>query len=115
LEHPTAQEAYAYITGAGVLRAEDRISLGTIYRNLQVLEEEGRVAAVPTGQDAMRYDARLDTHYHMLCKNCGSIFDVPIRYIKDIDLEAERHSGYQIDSHDIMFRGVCKSCCKKGN
>ena len=110
MEHPTAQETYAYITSTTGLRAEDRISLGTIYRNLQVLEEEGRIAAVPAGQDAMRYDARLDVHYHILCEKCGRVFDVPMRYIKEIDMEAEKHSGCRIESHDILFRGVCKNC-----
>jgi Fur family peroxide stress response transcriptional regulator len=113
LDHPTAQEAYTYITSTSGLQIKDRISLGTIYRNLQVLEEEGRIAAVPAGQDAMRYDARLDAHYHMLCGRCGKVFDVPMRYSKDIDLEAEKQSGHRIESHDILFRGVCKNCCEE--
>lgn len=115
LEHPTAQETYAYITSNTGLQAEDRISLGTIYRNLQVLEEEGRIAAVPAGQDAMHYDARLDVHYHILCGKCGKVFDVPMQYNKDIDLEAEKHSGCRIESHDILFRGICKNCCGEEN
>lgn len=113
LEHPTAQEVYAYITMTTTgTQAEDRISLGTIYRNLQVLEDEGRIVAVPAGQEAMHYDARLDVHYHILCGKCGRVFDVPVRYIMDIDLETERLSGHRIESHDILFRGVCKDCCK---
>jgi Fur family peroxide stress response transcriptional regulator len=115
LEHPTAQETYTYITNTTRLRAEDRISLGTIYRNLQVLEEEGRIASVPAGQNAMHYDARLDVHYHILCEKCGRVFDVPMQYSKAIDLEAERYSGCRIESHDILFRGVCRNCCGEEN
>jgi Fe2+ or Zn2+ uptake regulation protein len=113
LDHPTAQETYAYITSITGPRSKDRISLGTIYRNLQVLAEEGKIAVVPAGQDAMRYDTMLGVHYHILCGNCGRIFDVPVQYSKDIDREAEQRSGHRIESHDILFRGVCKNCCEE--
>ncbi|MDR3356746.1 MAG: transcriptional repressor [Spirochaetaceae bacterium] len=115
LEHPTAQEVYSRITSITGTGTEDRISLGTIYRNLQVLAQEGMIAEVPAGQDAMRYDVRADTHYHLLCRNCGKVFDVPLEYKKDIDPEAERSSGCRIESHDILFRGLCKNCCKEGH
>jgi Fur family peroxide stress response transcriptional regulator len=110
LEHPTAQEVYTYIKKTSGARVEDRISLGTIYRNLQVLEEEGRIISVPAEQPAMHYDARLDAHYHFLCRNCGRVLDVPVDYNSNFDLEVEKQSGCRIESHGILFKGMCGDC-----
>jgi Fur family peroxide stress response transcriptional regulator len=108
LEHPTAQETYTHI--AGVARSDDRISLGTVYRNLQVLEQEGKIISVPAGQNAMHYDDRLDIHYHLLCRKCGRITDVPVEYNNSFDLIVEERSGCKIESHGILFKGICKDC-----
>jgi Fe2+ or Zn2+ uptake regulation protein len=111
LEHPTAQETYAYIMKTTDFSMKEAISVGTIYRNLQVLEQDGRIISVaPENQGAMRYDDRLDAHYHLLCRNCGRVFDVPLAYSGSLDSEAEQHSGFKIESHNIIFNGVCKDC-----
>jgi Fe2+ or Zn2+ uptake regulation protein len=114
LEHPTAQEVYAYIKKNSGVHDDERISLGTIYRNLQVLEEEGRIISVPAEQQAMHYDARLDAHYHFLCRNCGRVADVPADYNSAIDSDVEKRSGCRVESHDILFKGVCGDCLQDG-
>jgi Fur family peroxide stress response transcriptional regulator len=110
LGHPTAQETYAHLTKSATGVSGPAMSLGTIYRNLQVLEEEGKIIPVPTDNEAMRYDARLDAHYHMLCEKCGRVFDLPIAYNDSLDFEAERQSEFKIESHSILFKGICKNC-----
>jgi Fur family peroxide stress response transcriptional regulator len=110
LKHPTAQETYTHLTKLAAGVSETAMSLGTIYRNLQVLEEEGKIISVPADNEAMRYDARLDAHYHLLCERCGRVFDMPISYNASLDLEAERQSEFKIESHSILFKGVCKNC-----
>ncbi|MDR2658422.1 MAG: transcriptional repressor [Spirochaetaceae bacterium] len=110
LEHPTAQEIYMHIKNINRFSSKERISLGTIYRNLQVLEDEGKIISVPSGQDAMRYDAKINAHYHLLCVKCGRVVDLPVEYRHTLDFSAEKSSGCRIKSHSIMFKGVCTDC-----
>jgi Fe2+ or Zn2+ uptake regulation protein len=111
LDHPTARETYAYIMTTADSALKESISVGTIYRNLQVLEQDGKIISVPAeNQGAVRYDNRLDAHYHLLCENCGRIVDVPFAYDHKLDSEAGRQSGCKIESHSLLFKGVCKNC-----
>ena len=73
-DHPTADQIYL-----DVRAKDDRISRGTVYRNLALLSKSGQIThvKVPT---ADRFDARLDRHYHLLCTNCGRVFDAPVPY-----------------------------------
>jgi Fur family peroxide stress response transcriptional regulator len=108
LEHPTAQDAYNYITKAS--GDTGCVSLGTVYRNLQILEDEGKIASI--GADPTHYDRKIEPHYHLHCKKCGSVSDMPIVYKKGFDCEAETASGFYIESHTITFEGLCNSCSK---
>jgi Fe2+ or Zn2+ uptake regulation protein len=111
LDHPTARETYAYIMTSADSSLKESISVGTIYRNLQVLEQDGKIISVSAeNQGAVRYDDRLDTHYHLLCENCGRIVDIPFDYDYKLDSEAERQSGCKIESHSLLFKGFCKNC-----
>jgi Fur family peroxide stress response transcriptional regulator len=112
LEHPTAQEVYAYINirFCSLEENEENISLGTIYRNLQVLEDEGSIASLAAGRNATRYDTRLDAHYHLLCVKCGRMRDLPVVYKHTFNLDAEKSSGCLIESHSVLFKGVCNDC-----
>jgi Fur family peroxide stress response transcriptional regulator len=74
------------------------------------LEEEGRIISVPAEHNAMRYDDRLDAHYHLLCLKCGRVADVPVEYNTGFDLIAGKRSGCMIESHGILFKGICSSC-----
>ncbi|MDR0409751.1 MAG: transcriptional repressor [Spirochaetaceae bacterium] len=114
LDHPTAKETYEHITNAASRFLKENISLGTIYRNLQVLEDEGKIIAVSC-QDAVRYDVRVEDHYHILCVKCGRVMDMPVAYKHDLDLEAEERGGGMIESHSILFRGVCAECSARPN
>ena len=69
--HPTAEWVYATVR-----RALPRISLGTVYRNLQVLVEQGRLKAWSRG-GATRFDADLAPHDHFFCQSCGLLLDLP--------------------------------------
>ena len=65
-EHPSAEMIYID------LKAENpNLSLGTVYRNLNQLEEIGRVVRVTTVNNHERYDANCDDHVHLVCSKCG--------------------------------------------
>lgn len=103
--HPTAEEVYNCI----VTEYPD-ISKGTVYRNLNSLVETGLLnkVAVPSGAD--RFDHILTRHYHIECTNCGAFSNVDTDYLEDIDLKIANSTKYEMDNHDIVFRGICPQC-----
>jgi Fur family peroxide stress response transcriptional regulator len=109
LEHPTAQEAYAYVN-IRFCSFKEKISLGTIYRNLQVLEDEGCIVSLAVDRNATRYDTRLDAHYHLFCVKCRRVRDLPVVYKHAFNLDVEKSSGCLIESHSILFKGICNDC-----
>jgi Fe2+ or Zn2+ uptake regulation protein len=103
-EHPTAREIFEIVSRL------KKMSFGTVYRNLQILTEEGEIICVQTGYDAIRYDRRRDRHYHFHCKNCGKVFDIPFPYSTNIDIEATKNSNFVVEFHTVTFEGLCLQC-----
>jgi len=103
--HPTAdwiyRKAREYIPN---------ISLGTIYRNIKILKEEGLIKELSDGKLA-RFDGRIDRHFHFKCVSCGSIYDIEADDIKFSDRLKEK--GFLILEYEISMSGVCKSCLEK--
>lgn len=86
------------------------ISFGTVYRTLHLLAEHRVILEFPFGDEASRFDARTDEHDHVRCVVCGELADVEVpQAILAHQIAAER-SGYQIESHQTIFMGVCPSC-----
>ncbi|MDR2479391.1 MAG: transcriptional repressor [Treponema sp.] len=109
--HPSAREIYENIT------RKTRMSFGTVYRNLQILEEEKEIISVQADPNALRYDRRTEPHYHFHCRKCGNVFDVPCRYqadIDSIDKKVSKKSGFIVESHTIVFEGLCQECAANG-
>ena len=106
-DHPTADEIYMDV------RAKDeKISRGTVYRNLGVLTENREISNVKLPA-ADRYDCRIDYHYHLLCTECNKVFDAPHIYHREFDEKAAEDTGFLIKRHRVVFEGVCPECRKK--
>ena len=106
--HATAEEVYEQVA-----REYQNISLATVYRNLNSLAQEGIIQKIPVPDSADRFDFQAHKHYHLLCKSCGRFEDAPVGYIEELQVRAARESGYQIDSYDIVFTGICPGCAQK--
>lgn len=105
--HPTADEIYLEARAV-----DDKISRGTVYRNLNLLARNGEIREVRMF-DADRYDRRLDLHHHLLCTCCGAVCDVPMVYHAELDRELAEKTGYTIELHRIVFEGLCPACQEK--
>lgn len=108
-DHPTADQIYM-----DVRKMDEKISRGTVYRNLGVLSENEEITNVKV-PSADRYDMRLDRHYHIYCTGCGKVFDAPIPYHTEYDNQIEQESGFQIKRHRMIFEGLCPDCKSKNN
>lgn len=103
-EHPTAEMVYQWLKPAN-----PNLSLGTVYRNLNLLAEEGILVRMPFPVE--RYDGVIQPHSHFRCKGCGRVFDLLTEYDGEIDAAASQASpGFQIEGHDLTFSGLCPEC-----
>jgi Fe2+ or Zn2+ uptake regulation protein len=105
--HATAQEIYDHVAD------DTRISLGTVYRNLQILEQEGSVAAVVSETPSIHYDHSIVPHYHLHCRACGRIWDAPVHYHRELNDEAATGT-FQVETHTVLFNGLCEDCSAAG-
>ncbi len=86
------------------------VSLGTVYRNLSRLAQEGTILKLDVGQAADRFDGEASPHYHLACKKCGAVVDLPLSYDVRVNTAAEKESGCEIEGHSLLFFGKCPSC-----
>lgn len=104
-EHPTAEQIYQEI------RPEiPGLSLGTVYRNLKLLEELGKIRRVPALQGVERYDALCCDHVHFLCSRCGKLRDVPGIAVDAICGALPLEAGTKIEKLDLTITGICPDC-----
>lgn len=106
-DHPTAEDIYR-----DVHEQNPKVSRGTVYRNLNLLEETGDIISieVPGGN---RFDRRCDPHAHVICCSCGAVCDAMVEHDHTLDSMVERQTGCIITRHETLFYGICPSCQEK--
>lgn len=103
--HPSATALYEIVR-----ERLPNVSLGTVYRNLELLSSTGVIQKLNAGGREARFDGNADHHYHLCCSSCGRIDDV---YDVPIDLEErgiKQLQGFEILGHQVQFIGVCPNC-----
>ena len=105
-DHPTADEIYLEAR-----EKDDKISRGTVYRNLNFLAESGEILQVKI-PSADRFDSRLDYHYHVICTECGAVIDLSLPYDAHLDETVQAQTGCIIKRHRTIFDGICPDCQK---
>jgi Fe2+ or Zn2+ uptake regulation protein len=107
-EHPTAAQ-----THAALRRKLPSLSLGTVYRNLEVLVSEGVVEEVPAAGGA-RYDGNPKPHHHFICERCGAIDDLHLQAPPSLAQKLRRARGRKASRIKIDF-GLCEACESHGS
>ena len=106
-EHPSAEMVY------NDLRPEiPGLSLGTVYRNLKLLEELGKIRRVTSYQGTERYDAICGDHAHFLCQRCGMLQDLSCADSLQIRQAIHLKGGYTVSKLDITITGICPNCAE---
>lgn len=106
--HPTADELYEKVK-----KKVPRISLGTVYRNLDILSSQGLIRRIETGGNQKRFDGSPDPHYHVRCIRCGALEDVEIGSLPSPHEILQDAKGYEIRGLQLEFTGLCPKCRKK--
>jgi Fur family peroxide stress response transcriptional regulator len=106
--HPFAEEIYQRVR-----KTLPRISLATVYRNLQRLVEEGKIRSVVLGERVSRYDPELSDHDHFICEHCGRVTDLFLARDRRVDLTPLANAGYIVTTHTLTVYGVCQVCATR--
>ena len=106
--HPTADDVYRMVR-----ERLPKISLGTVYRNLELLSGQGLIKVVGLGGNQRRYEGNIKEHYHLKCVSCGRLEDAPVETIPFPDDLLKERRNYEIVGHNLEFLGVCPDCRAK--
>ena len=105
--HLTADELFEKVR-----KCIPRISLGTVYRNLEMLTQNGLVNVLEGGTQR-RYDAIRDFHYHIRCIKCGRVDDAPVETVSQLEETLQKRTLYVVLGHRLEFMGICPHCKKE--
>ncbi len=104
-DHPSAEEVHRRVR-----RKLPRVSLGTVYRNLQKLAVQQRVRVVQLADRATRYDGMLENHDHFVCEHCAGVTDLVRKTTAQPHCPELGRAGYAVRTHALTFYGTCPEC-----
>jgi Fe2+ or Zn2+ uptake regulation protein len=103
--HPTADMLYERVR-----QRLPRVSLGTVYRNLEILTALGEIQTLEMSGSQKRFDGVAQKHYHIRCIHCGSMDDAPIAPLNRLEDQLYGATVYTIVGHRLEFMGLCPEC-----
>ena len=104
-DHPTAEEIFDLAA-----RECPGLSLGTVYRNLKQLAEEGLIKSVGVVDGQERFDARISPHSHFVCNQCGAVLDLPNCVSEETIVPFGQEYGFVVQSYEVHIYGTCREC-----
>ena len=104
-DHPTADMVYE-----SVQVEEPNISLGTVYRNLSFLTENGQILKISTGIGPDHFDGFTEAHNQFVCRKCGRVLDLDYVADEKIIAYASKNFNGEIKGYDLQFYGTCEDC-----
>jgi Fur family peroxide stress response transcriptional regulator len=105
--HPTMEEMYS-----GIKESNPTISLATVYKNVNLLKEQGVVIEINVPNGKMRYDYLSRPHIHLVCKNCGCVEDLDYdENLFNFQTSLEKSKNVVIDRLDVVASvESCRFC-----
>jgi len=104
--HPSADELLDAMEGSGA-----SVSRATVFNALDDLTDARLVMRAGAGPGAARYEAATELHHHFVCRECGSVADVPCHgpatCLDPADIDGV------VEESQVVFRGICRSCLDK--
>ena len=102
--HPSAEMVYTALK-----KDMPGLSLGTVYRNLNILATQGKILKFEIGNEA-RYDGDICSHQHCICTNCGKIIDCMQEDISHYAMKKIDIKGFRPACVTIIYKGLCSGC-----
>lgn len=101
--HPTAEEVFL-----NVKKILPRISLATVYRNLEQFAQTGKVLAI--NGTIKRFDGDVSDHQHFICNSCGKVYDIFCQTPEIKNFKKHTHKIGKVENYQITFNGKCEKC-----
>ena len=106
--HPSAEMVYADLK-----QQIPDLSLGTVYRNLNLFKEQGLAVTVGTVKGVERFDGNINPHVHFFCMDCGAVIDMPRMDVpQQLVSTAAGQIGGTVEQCQMTFTGLCRNCTK---
>ena len=109
--HPGADWVYEHVK-----EAVPDISLATVYRNLNLFKEQGKIMSLGTVKGVARFDGNTEPPVHFVCRSCDSVIDLPqLAVPQSLTAEAATQTGGQVALCHLSFTGICHRGCKNSH
>lgn len=105
--HPSVEEIYAALHND-----YPTLSKTTVYNTLRILVENGAAQMLTIDERHVCYDAEIENHAHLLCKQCGKVIDIPLPATGNMG-NIHFPKGAVIDNMYLFYRGLCPECATK--
>ena len=110
MQHFSVDEVVAEMQDRG-----EKIGRTTVYRFLELLTEQGNVRKYQSAQGITQYqhiedDHHCSEHFHMMCKNCGSLLHVDCDLIRSLSSHIADEHGFTLDPRETVLVGICSKC-----
>ena len=107
--HPSAEMVYADLK-----QQIPDLSMGTVYRNLNLFRQQGLASVIATVHGVERFDANTDPHVHFICGGCDAVIDLMQMEIPpELCSQAAAQAGGEVENCSLSFTGLCCDCVKK--
>lgn len=109
-EHPNAEMIFSSLQAT-----YPTMSLATVYKTIDILNEIGLVQILNAGEDSFRYDADTSEHAHVRCVDCGKVEDLYDLDVEKFNKGIEKNTHYKLVGQQFYFYGVCPDCQKNSD
>lgn len=110
MQHLSADELYDRVK-----KVMPRISLATVYRNLEILSEAGMIAKLEISGRQKRFDYDVEEHDHICCVQCHRVDNLEIDRHAAHDVPKTSDKGYRVTGYRLEVAGICPDCQKKNS
>jgi len=107
-QHLSADELYVKVK-----KYMPRISLATVYRNLEILSEAGFIGKLEISGRQKRFDYDVTDHDHVYCAVCHRVDNLNIERQGLHTKEIKSVKDYSVTGYRLEIVGVCPACQKK--
>lgn len=110
LLHHTKSHPTAIMIFEELRREIPSLSLGNVYRNLNILVAQGLIRELKMGSTYDRYDGTVEPHYHFICETCGEISDLELPHDAALNGKVQKLTKGRVNYHRLEFYGTCAKC-----
>lgn len=88
-----------------------RLSLSTVYRNLQLFKKLGLIDEHHFAEEHHHYEAKpASEHQHLLCLNCGKIVEIDLPLSQQFRDDIGKQYNFEIIEFEVHMSGLCSNC-----